>query len=373
MKLIKIFILFNFLWIFSLNTFAQNETHLDLKKEYKSKKNELRRKERKERRVLANIYKINQKIRKLRFQNNRLFNESLFLKAKIKDVSKKIVKQKKITQTLAIKIKKILTSNYKSSKSVSSRAVFLAPKEMLKIQKNNNNFKYLAKMQAKVFNEYEVVLARLSHQKEELKKEVKDLIDLENDLKSQEKELASEQKRKSRLLRVVRNQQNKFKNKIRKISNKVISENETFLDQSFFEIKGKMPRPVSGIVYKRYGLDYSEKYKTKQIHKGLFISARSGSDVKSVFDGKVVFSGDIPGYGLSLIVDHGDNYHTAYFYNRSLSKKMGDQVIQNEVVAVSGYSPVHKRPGLYFELRHYSEALDPSSWFEHKSIKVGNK
>jgi septal ring factor EnvC (AmiA/AmiB activator) len=66
----------------------------------------------------------------------------------------------------------------------------------------------------------------------------------------------------------------------------------------------------------------------------------------------VVFADWLRGYGLLLIVDHGDGYLSLYGCNESLLKDVGDWVDTNEVVATSGASGGRKTPGLYFELRH---------------------
>ena len=82
-----------------------------------------------------------------------------------------------------------------------------------------------------------------------------------------------------------------------------------------------------------------------------------GSKVKSVFAGTVAFVGSLAGYGKTLVIDHGDHYYTVYSHTDSISVGEGDEVAQNQIIASSG-------EGLYFEVRHFSEPYDPSSWIK---------
>ena len=90
--------------------------------------------------------------------------------------------------------------------------------------------------------------------------------------------------------------------------------------------------------------------------------------VKAVFQGKVSFADNLPGYGPTLIIDHGDHYYSVYAFNKALQVHAGDQVRQSQTVAFSGPSDRPVGDGLYFELRHFSEPLDPKQWMKGSSL-----
>lgn len=127
---------------------------------------------------------------------------------------------------------------------------------------------------------------------------------------------------------------------------------------SFAKLKGNLRLPTRGTVAGRFGA-VREGGGT---WKGLFIRAGAGSDVKAVATGRVVFADWMRGFGNLLIVDHGDAYLSIYGYNDSLLKQVGERVKGGEAIATVGNSGGNSESGLYFELRHEGQAIDPMKW-----------
>jgi septal ring factor EnvC (AmiA/AmiB activator) len=95
---------------------------------------------------------------------------------------------------------------------------------------------------------------------------------------------------------------------------------------------------------------------------GLLLAAKTGSAVHAVSHGRVAFADWLRGYGLMLIIDHGDGYLSLYGCNETLLKDVGDWVDAGETIATSGASGGQKVAGLYFELRAKGKAVDPRGW-----------
>jgi septal ring factor EnvC (AmiA/AmiB activator) len=93
------------------------------------------------------------------------------------------------------------------------------------------------------------------------------------------------------------------------------------------------------------------------------IAAQNGTDIRSVFDGQVIFSDYFKGYGNMVIIDHGGGYFSLYGHASRLNKKVGAQVSRNEVIAGVGDVDSLRGSMLYFELRHQGKPVDPSPWF----------
>lgn len=127
---------------------------------------------------------------------------------------------------------------------------------------------------------------------------------------------------------------------------------------NFARLKGSMRLPARGTVAGRFGgpRDGGGTW------KGLFIRAGSGSDVKAVAGGRVVFSEWMRGFGNLLIVDHGDAYLSIYGNNDSLLKQVGEAVKGGETIATVGNSGGNPESGLYFEIRHQGQPIDPMKW-----------
>lgn len=127
----------------------------------------------------------------------------------------------------------------------------------------------------------------------------------------------------------------------------------------FRKLRGKMGFPVSGELAGRFGAQRAEGGTR---WRGLFIRANGGDDVLAVAPGEVVFSDWMRGYGNLIILDHGDDYLTIYANNDALFRVVGDRVDGGVPIASVGASGGGWDSGLYFEIRHKGEPLDPLKW-----------
>lgn len=131
-------------------------------------------------------------------------------------------------------------------------------------------------------------------------------------------------------------------------------------DLGFAKRKGSLAWPIKGKVVDHYGRSRNLGTLTWQ---GIMIAAPAGRDVNSSAPGRVVFSGWLRGFGLLLIVDHGNQYMTLYSNNQALLKEVDDTVDTGELIALSGDKGIKQYAGLYFELRHKGSPTNPARWF----------
>lgn len=127
----------------------------------------------------------------------------------------------------------------------------------------------------------------------------------------------------------------------------------------FIKQKGRLQYPVDGKHLRKFGSRLAESGMTSE---GLFIETTNQRAVKSIFRGRVIFSEFLKGYGLLLIVDHGDDHISLYGHNSVLYKKVGDTVETNEIIAETGVTGGLKTAGLYFEIRQNATPVNPSTW-----------
>lgn len=125
---------------------------------------------------------------------------------------------------------------------------------------------------------------------------------------------------------------------------------------------GGLGWPVSGALLAGYGLALPEGGTSS----GLLIGAPTGATVKAVGNGKVVFADWMNGYGLILIIDHGNGYMSLYAHNEALLRDAGDMVKRGDAIATVGSSGNQARPGLYFELRRDGRPVDPGQWLQKR-------
>lgn len=125
---------------------------------------------------------------------------------------------------------------------------------------------------------------------------------------------------------------------------------------------GGLGWPLSGNLLARYG----GKLPDGRTSSGVLIGAPAGSTVTAVADGTVVFSDWMTGYGMILIVDHGNGYMSLYAHNDTLLKDAGARVSRGDAVAKVGNSGGQGVTALYFELRRGGQPVNPDSWLQRR-------
>lgn len=127
----------------------------------------------------------------------------------------------------------------------------------------------------------------------------------------------------------------------------------------FAKLKRKLPWPVAGELAAKFG----ERREVGSLRwRGAFVAAAANQDVRTVASGRVAFADWLRGFGLLIIIDHGNDYMTLYGHNQALYKEVGDWVEGGDVIAAVGDTGGMARPGLYFELRHKGEPQNPQAW-----------
>ncbi len=128
--------------------------------------------------------------------------------------------------------------------------------------------------------------------------------------------------------------------------------------EPFKRMRGRLEWPVKGRIEARFGSRRAGSLRWD----GVFIAAPEGREVGAVYHGRVVFADWLRGFGLLLIIDHGDGYMSLYGHNQSLFREVGDWVESGEVIAAVGRSGGLTRSGLYFAVRYRGGAVNPRTW-----------
>ena len=129
--------------------------------------------------------------------------------------------------------------------------------------------------------------------------------------------------------------------------------------EPFASQRGRLAWPVAGA---KVATAFGSTDESGRRSSGLLMTAKTGTAVHAVSHGRIVFADWLRGYGLMIIVDHGDGYLSLYGCNETLLKDVGDWVNAGETIATSGASGGQKTPGLYFEMRAKGQAVDPKGW-----------
>ena len=136
----------------------------------------------------------------------------------------------------------------------------------------------------------------------------------------------------------------------------------------FAKLKGKLIWPAKGRLSARFGSSKAGNLRWE----GVLISAREGEPVRAIHHGRVAFADWLRGFGLLMIIDHGEGYMTLYGHNESLLKDTGEWVEPGETIGTVGATGGRAQPGTYFGIRHNGRTMDPKHWCRRvKGNRVG--
>ncbi len=131
---------------------------------------------------------------------------------------------------------------------------------------------------------------------------------------------------------------------------------------SMKELRGALSWPVQGQVTERFGRQRSEQFATFTINNGVTIAAEAGTDVRSIFDGTVLYAQWFKGYGNLVILDHGERVFSLYGNLRASTVSPGAVVRAGETIGIVGESEGEEAGALYFEIRENNQPVDPIGW-----------
>ena len=137
------------------------------------------------------------------------------------------------------------------------------------------------------------------------------------------------------------------------LRNYVDSQDKFNLTKNELVIENKMFfSPIKG--------DITQAFNFEENHFAIDIAADIGTPVKSILDGKILFSEWSVDTGHVIIVDHGDNIVSVYKHNSKSIKEQNDFVQAGEVIAYSGnQGNLSSGPHLHFELWKNGTPIDP--------------
>jgi len=131
----------------------------------------------------------------------------------------------------------------------------------------------------------------------------------------------------------------------------------------FSQARGTMPFPAVGTLKRRYGEGSDAP---GALSRGIVIAARGGGQVVAPFDGVVAFAGPFRGYGLLLIIEHSEGYHTLLAGLGRIDCVLDQRVFAGEPVGVMAGGDAAE---LYVELRQNGQPVNPLPWLASRTGK----
>lgn len=375
MKFLKVSILLlgacGMLWFGGPSARAAMPQDVDaLTKDFEKTKKSLEEAELKQRQVLSALYQLNKKIKKIVTEKGSLSQQRAQLEINVRNLESKVGEIEERTKTQKAVLAERLRVIYKLGGQSLAR-LLMSSASSAEIERSLKILGIVAQRDLDLVKNYSRDLQDLQSRRKILAQRLESMKSVEEKILKQEKNLVREQVVKNKILDGIRKSRLFAINKINGLREKSLQFNiedaglfDLLFKPSFADHKGSLPQPTEGLIVKRFGLIKGQDHSYTLNHKGIFISASPGAPVKSVFGGTVSYVGELPGFGKTLIIDHGDHYYTVYAHTQDVRVGLGDEIAQEQVVAKAGWPAMDKPSGLYFEIRHFSEPYDPQQWMK---------
>ena len=117
--------------------------------------------------------------------------------------------------------------------------------------------------------------------------------------------------------------------------------------------------PVHGVVTSRFGRRRHPILGAIRQHQGVDISAPAGSPVWATADGIVESARQHVGYGLTIILDHGNGRETVYGHLSALYVHPGDRITRGQIIGAVGSTGIATGPHVHYEVRRGGHAVNP--------------
>lgn len=305
-------------------------------------------------------------------KNSKSLNELDFSIELNRSEQNQLQKQiKKLTQNKKQQ-QKALSSQLKSAYMTGSHdysKLLLNQENIATFERTLTYYSYLNKARLTQLDNLKITLIQLEEKQNELAQTQAKLLTLLAEQKQKRKSLLIAKSQRKGNLALLKKQFTNTTSSVEylKKNEKILIETlknlqEDIKQQLTFEglksTKGKLKWPSRGRLKHKFG---QKKY-GKLKWKGVLINAKEGASVTTIHNGKVVFADWLKGFGWVIVIDHGKGFMSLYGHNQALLKSVGEEVSQGELIALVGQSGGQENPGLYFEIRHKGQAINPTKW-----------
>lgn len=220
-------------------------------------------------------------------------------------------------------------------------------------------------------------LVQLKQHQEQAERGISERVSSKKVLVEHRKQLLLEEKeRKATLKKVLASLKSKAREMegvLRSLTAGVINEEE-MPREWFAGLRPPLPVPVEGQLIQGFGKKKLRGLQDLIFSKGLEFSAPVGSGVKVISTGIVRFIGELPGYGVTIMVEHGQRFFSLYGRLKGIEVSKGDTVMQGTQLGSTGELDFEGR-NFYFEIREKGEALDPKRFISllgDRGVRAGD-
>lgn len=362
-----------------------------MNKEIREKQHLIKKTRKVEQAVSSELQEINNSLHRKESELKQLDRDLLSVEGGIAKTGQEIQRATLEAQQKQIQIERRLTSLYKAGELGAVR-MFFSAESFPQMAENIRYMRSVLEQDKRIFAEYSQKIEELRQLKLRLEQDAARKEHLKGNIASKKKEIEQDKQKKASYLSQVREDRKGYETSLKVLQanaaklqamldrleaqsrrkaaqkhdstaqRKPLPELPPVPDRGFASQKGRMRMPVKGAIIETFGKHKHPDFNSFTFSKGLVIAAPIGTEIRSIYEGTVIFADYFKGYGNMIIVDHGGGYFSLYAYASRITRKVGAEIAKGDTVAVVGDVDSAKGPALYFEIRHQGKPVDPSGW-----------
>jgi len=120
--------------------------------------------------------------------------------------------------------------------------------------------------------------------------------------------------------------------------------------------------PVNGIFVSDFGARVDPFTGAVRYHKGIDISANTGTSIFAPADGTVIFCGWNGGWGMNVVIRHSDLISTRYAHCSAIDVAVGQSVQRGDLIARVGSTGRSVGPHVHYEVLRNGIQIDPEDF-----------
>ncbi|MDX8393854.1 MAG: peptidoglycan DD-metalloendopeptidase family protein [Mariprofundales bacterium] len=172
------------------------------------------------------------------------------------------------------------------------------------------------------------------------------------------KSIGKDKQKNAQLARALQQREVQLTRLLRNLTRVKLPKNASKKWRGIRKQKGRFPWPLRGKIVAEFG----SKPKDQPKLSGVQIAPSKDRKIRAIAGGHVAYADWFRGFGLMMIVDHGDGLMSVYAHCDAMYKTMGDWVEPGEVLAQAGNTGLVEKVRLYFEIRDQGKASNPRRW-----------
>lgn len=331
------------------------------------------------RQIMGSLFEINTAMEKSHRRSNELAEQTQLLQA---ERELNLNEMNQISSRLESQRRELFRLQFNQSKKLPQSwfGLLLQSENIVRVERNHRAAQAFWSHQQSQVLQLQQDLAGFQRLEAELKQKEKNLERLLKAQQVEESKLEYQTEQKRRALTLARTQRDRTVAELQQLRQGNPTQGlggPSWMEPMFFEHKGLLSPPIEGKVVRPFGPARVSPHSVVFFHKGIRLQAnQSHAEVRSIFSGRVVWLGNVPRLGTTLVVDHGDQYFGVYGNVTPLDGiTTGSEILMGQPIATarpftslaSSQEPA-KRAQLHFEIRHFAQPINPLPWFKEASL-----